>query len=72
MQVPKPAQFLSPYSIPLPIDGERSEVETLLNAGHVTVVRLALEGECQYQRRSDSECCGSTSRAGRALDGISS
>ena len=38
------AQFLSPYSIPLPIDGERSEVETLLNAGHVTVVRLALEG----------------------------
>ncbi|MCY4004186.1 MAG: DUF3883 domain-containing protein [Rhodospirillales bacterium] len=38
------AQFLSPYSIPLPIDGERSEVETLLNTGHVTVVRLALDG----------------------------
>ena len=37
-------QFLSPYSIPLLIDGERSEVETLLNTGHVTVVRFALDG----------------------------
>ena len=37
-------QFLSPYLIPLPIRGEHSKVETLLNAGHVTVVRLALDG----------------------------
>ena len=37
-------QFLSPYLIPLLIDSERPEVETLLNAGHVTVVRLALDG----------------------------
>ena len=38
------AQFLSPYSIPLTIDGERAEVQTLLRSGHVTVVRLALDG----------------------------
>ena len=38
------AQFLSPYSIPLPIDGDRSEVLAMLNTGHVTVVRLTLDG----------------------------
>ena len=42
------SQFLSPYLIPLPIHGERSEVETLLRAGHVTVVRLPLDGGSAY------------------------
>ena len=37
-------RFLSPYLIPLPIHGERSEVETLLSSGHGTVIRLALDG----------------------------
>ena len=36
--------FLSPYLIPLPIEGNRPEVESLLKAGHVTVVRLSLDG----------------------------
>lgn len=35
---------LSPYSIPLPIEGTLPEVETLLSAEHVTVVRLPLDG----------------------------
>ena len=37
-------QFLSPYLIPLPKEGLLPEVESLLSAGHVTVVRLSLGG----------------------------
>ena len=45
LDVPREARdFLSPYLIPLPIEDERPEVESLLNAGHVTVVRLSLDG----------------------------
>ena len=36
--------FLSPYLIPLPIQGLPPEVETLWGQGHVTVVRLPLDG----------------------------
>lgn len=35
---------MSPYLIPLPIDCVLSDVEKLLDAGHVTVVRLPLDG----------------------------
>ena len=37
-------EFLSPYLIPLPMKGELPEIESLLSAGHVTVVRLRLDG----------------------------
>ena len=37
-------EFLSPYLIPLPIQGTPQEVETLWEQGHVTVVRLPLDG----------------------------
>ena len=37
-------EFLSPYQFPLPIEGVLPEVEELLNAGHVTVIRLRLDG----------------------------
>ncbi len=37
-------RFLSPYSIPLPTNGNPSEVENLLDTGHVTIVRLPLDG----------------------------
>ena len=37
-------EFLSPYLIPLPIRGMPHEVETLWEQGHVTVVRLPLDG----------------------------
>ena len=37
-------KFMSPYLIPLPIEGVLSDVEKLLNAGYVTVVRLPLDG----------------------------
>ena len=37
-------QFLSPYDIPLPIDGSSSSVDELLRFGHVTVIRLPLDG----------------------------
>ena len=37
-------RFLSPYDVPLPIEGRRPEVDELLRAGHVTVIRLALDG----------------------------
>ncbi len=36
--------FLSPYLVPLPIEGTQPEVERLLQTGHVTVVRLRLDG----------------------------
>lgn len=37
-------EFLSPYLIPLPIQGIPQEIETLWEQGHVTVVRLPLDG----------------------------
>ena len=37
-------QFLSPYDFPLPIEGSRAEVDELLRDGHVTVIRLPLDG----------------------------
>ena len=37
-------RFLSPYDIPLPIEGPSAAVDDLLGAGHVTVVRLPLDG----------------------------
>ena len=37
-------QFLSPYDIPLPVDGPSSSIDGLLSTGHVTVVRLPLDG----------------------------
>ena len=37
-------QFLSPYDIPLPIENSSSSVDDLLSAGHVTVIRLPLDG----------------------------
>ena len=37
-------KFLSPYLMPLPVGGALSDVEKLLSAGHVTVVRLPLDG----------------------------
>ena len=37
-------RFLSPYDIPLPIDGPSAAVDDLLRAGHVTVIRLPLDG----------------------------
>ena len=37
-------QFLSPYDIPLPIKGRSAEVDELLRCGHVTVIRLPLDG----------------------------
>ena len=37
-------RFLSPYDIPLPIEGPCAVVDDLLRAGHVTVVRLPLDG----------------------------
>ena len=36
--------FLSPYLIPLTMEGLLPEVESLLSTGHVTVVRLGLDG----------------------------
>ena len=36
--------FLSPYQIPLPIEGMPPAVKALLSAGHATVVRLRLDG----------------------------
>lgn len=38
------ARHLSPYSIPLTIDVARPEVASLLRDGHVTVIRLPLDG----------------------------
>ena len=37
-------RFLSPYDIPLRIEGQCSGVDDLLRAGHVTVIRLPLGG----------------------------
>ena len=37
-------RFLSPYDIPLPIEESSEAVDDLLRAGHVTVVRLPLDG----------------------------
>ena len=37
-------RFLSPYDIPLPIEGSSAAVDDLLRAGHVTVIRLPLDG----------------------------
>ncbi len=37
-------RFLSPYDIPLPIEGRCVAVDDLLRAGHVTVIRLPLDG----------------------------
>lgn len=37
-------RFMSPYDVPLPIEGRRPEVDELLHAGHVTVIRLPLDG----------------------------
>ena len=37
-------RFLSPYDIPLPIEGRCAAVDDLLRAGHVTVIRLPLDG----------------------------
>ena len=37
-------RFLSPYDIPLPIEGRTAEVDELLRGGHVTVIRLPLDG----------------------------
>ena len=37
-------KFLSPYLIPLPITGTLPEVEDLMDADHVSVVRLPLDG----------------------------
>lgn len=37
-------RFLSPYDIPLPIEGPSAAVDDLLRAGHVTVIRLPLDG----------------------------
>ena len=36
--------FLSPYDVPLPIEGKSDVVDELLRQGHVTVVRLPLDG----------------------------
>lgn len=36
--------YVSPYSIPMPIEETPPEVAALLDAGHVTVVRLRLDG----------------------------
>ena len=38
------SEFLSPYLIPLPVRGMPPEVESLLGQGHVTVIRLPLDG----------------------------
>ena len=40
----KAKNFLSPYLIPLVVDGELPEVDRLFEAKHVTVVRLPLDG----------------------------
>ena len=37
-------RFLSPYDIPLPIEGSFAAVDDLLDARHVTVIRLPLDG----------------------------
>ena len=37
-------KYLSPYLIPLPIQGSCPEVESLIAEGHVTVIRLVLDG----------------------------
>ena len=37
-------RFLSPYDIPLPIEGKCAAVDHLLCAGHATVIRLPLDG----------------------------
>ena len=37
-------QFLSPYDMPLVIEERRPEVDALIRAGHVTVIRLPLDG----------------------------
>ena len=37
-------RFLSPYDLPLPINGRWAVVDDLLSAGHVTVIRLPLDG----------------------------
>ena len=37
-------QFLSPYDIPLPIEGSSPAVDDLLRTGHVTIIRLPLDG----------------------------
>ena len=37
-------RFLSPYDIPLPIKESSEAVDDLLRAGHVTVIRLPLDG----------------------------
>ena len=45
-------EFLSPYLIPLPMEGVFPEIESLRSAGHVTVVRLRLDGGGAGTRRS--------------------
>ena len=49
-------EFLSPYLLPLPITDTRPEVESLMGTGHVSVVRLQLDGgragTCQEALRS--------------------
>lgn len=37
-------KFLSPYMLPLTINGVLTQAEKLLNEGHVTVIRLCLDG----------------------------
>ncbi|MCY4155840.1 MAG: hypothetical protein OXF66_00095 [Gammaproteobacteria bacterium] len=37
-------KYLSPYDLPLPIEGDNEVVDDLMRKGHVTVVRLPLDG----------------------------
>ncbi len=62
-------RYVSPYSIPLPVDETPPEVGELLDAGHVTVIRLPLDGGRTGAFDRTAESIGDSDRArGTAAD----
>ncbi len=61
--------YVSPYSIPLPIEETPPEVAELLDAGHVTVIRLRLDGGRTGVTGKAVESIGDSDRAGGTVAG---
>ncbi len=62
-------RYVSPYSIPLPIEETPPEVAELLDAGHATVIRLRLDGGRTGALDTAVESIGDSDRAaGTAAD----
>ncbi len=59
-------KYVSPYSIPLPIEETPPEVAELLDAGHVTVIRLRLDGGRTGALDKAVESIGDSDRAAGA------